>query len=260
MFAGSQLGQEQKELLSIIVEAYSNASNDAQQEFLLMPSLEGTFLDHPGLPDGEVKVNVAHVEELHRLGLITLAYDSVGVGTLDVTPEGLACYNDMTEESGKSVQSILYEIRSYLDAEFFQMTYPFAYKKWEQAERKLWESVSQTEFRGIGKLCREALEEFAADMTQIYRPPNYDQNKTHTFARIKAVLDFRSGDFSASEKAFLDTLLQYWRAVSDLILDQEQGGAQTEKKQLTWEDARRVVFQTAIVMFEVSHSLEPRQS
>jgi hypothetical protein len=48
----------------------------------------------------------------------------------------------------------------------------------------------------------------------------------------------------------------YWGTVNDLIQRQEHG-AQREGGALAWEDGRRVVFQTAIVMFEIDRSLSP---
>jgi hypothetical protein len=48
--------------------------------------------------------------------------------------------------------------------------------------------------------------------------------------------------------------VDYWGTVSDLVQRQEHG-AQKQGAELTWEDARRVVFQTAIVMYEVSRAL-----
>src|SRR5439155_2241153 len=58
----------------------------------------------------------------------------------------------------------------------------------------------------------------------------------------------------AGRTAFLDALIGYWGAVSDLVQRQEHGG-QREGAELTWHDARRVVFQVAMVMFEVDSAL-----
>lgn len=52
----------------------------------------------------------------------------------------------------------------------------------------------------------------------------------------------------------LDALVVYWGTVSDLIQRQEHG-AQKEGEALRWEDGRRVVFQTAVVMFEIAHTV-----
>ncbi len=37
----------------------------------------------------------------------------------------------------------------------------------------------------------------------------------------------------------------------------QEHGAQKESETLQWEDARRVVFQTAMVMFELDRTLDP---
>ena len=57
-----------------------------------------------------------------------------------------------------------------------------------------------------------------------------------------------------TEKSFLEALLNFWRTVSELVQRQEHGG-QKENEPLVWEDGRRVVFQTAMVMYEVDSSL-----
>ena len=56
-----------------------------------------------------------------------------------------------------------------------------------------------------------------------------------------------------THQAFLHALLTYWGTVSDLVQRQEHGAVR-DKEPLTWEDTRRVVFQTAIVMFEIARS------
>jgi hypothetical protein len=68
------------------------------------------------------------------------------------------------------------------------------------------------------------------------------------------VLDLQAKQLGTTEKPFLDALLGYWGTVSDLIQRQEHGG-QKEGQSLVWEDGRRVVFQTAVVMFEIDRSL-----
>lgn len=52
----------------------------------------------------------------------------------------------------------------------------------------------------------------------------------------------------------LDALLVYWGAVNDLIQRQEHG-ATKEGEALRWEDGRQVVFQTAVVMFEIARAI-----
>jgi hypothetical protein len=71
-------------------------------------------------------------------------------------------------------------------------------------------------------------------------------------AGIRAVLNARAlGD---TRRALLAALLAYWGTVSDLVQRQEHG-AQKQGEPLTWEDTRTVVFQTAIVMFEIARTV-----
>jgi hypothetical protein len=129
-----------------------------------------------------------------------------------------------------------------------------AYQKWLQAESILWSSDSEQQLTSIGHLCREALQEFATALVDHYQPPNVDSDKAHTVARLKAILNLSRDQLVSTEKPFLDALVAYWGTVSDIIQRQEHGG-QKEGRPLVWEDARRVVFQTAILMFEIDNSL-----
>src|SRR5262249_39946694 len=130
----------------------------------------------------------------------------------------------------------------------------FAYKKWLEAERLLWASDAQPQLTTIGHLCREAMQEFATALVERHQPPNVDADKAHDVARIKAVLDHRGAALGTTLKPFLKALLAYWGTVSDLVQRQVHGG-QREEKPLIWEDGRRVVFQAAVVMFEIDRAL-----
>lgn len=57
----------------------------------------------------------------------------------------------------------------------------------------------------------------------------------------------------------MEALLAYWGTVSDLVQRQEHGG-QKEGEPLEWEDARRAVLHTAVVMFEVDRVLTRKTS
>lgn len=74
-----------------------------------------------------------------------------------------------------------------------------------------------------------------------------------TVARLQSILK-KSSQLGSTEKPFLEALLAYWGTINDLIQRQEHG-AQKERQVLLWEDARRVVFQTIVVMFEIDKSL-----
>jgi hypothetical protein len=68
------------------------------------------------------------------------------------------------------------------------------------------------------------------------------------------VIEAHRAKLGESVFEYLGALLNYFGCLSDLIQRQEHGG-QREGQQLDWEDARRVVLQTIVVMFEVDRAL-----
>lgn len=156
----------------------------------------------------------------------------------------------MKRRGGEAALVVDKEIRSFLDGKAFMHSYPAAYDRWHQAEQGLWDADNPAEMTRIGHTCREALQEFAAALAKrhgIEAPTDH----TKTVQKIRTVLDKQ--ELGKTHQAFLDALLAYWGTVSDLVQRQEHGGLR-EKEPLTWEDTRRVVFQTAIVMFEIAQA------
>ncbi len=142
-------------------------------------------------------------------------------------------------------------IREYLRSGDFQRRYPAAYQKWSEAEHMLWQRDSN-QFTTIGHLCREAMQEFTTRLVERFQPAEVDPDRAHVVARVRAILKWRAANGTIRE--FLDALLAYWGTVSDLVQRQEHG-AQKEGALLRWDDARRVVFHTLVVMFEVDKFL-----
>jgi hypothetical protein len=145
-------------------------------------------------------------------------------------------------------------VRSYLDAQQFRADCPAAFEKWTAAECLLWTPEVERDLTNIGHLCREAIQAFATAVVDRFQPSAVDPNKQHDVARIATVLDQRKAKLGSTERPFLSALLAYWGTVSDLAQRQEHG-AQREAEPLVWGDARRLVFQTAVVTFETHRSL-----
>jgi hypothetical protein len=81
-----------------------------------------------------------------------------------------------------------------------------------------------------------------------------DENVAHIVARLKAVLNYLGSDIPSTLKPFLDSIVSYWGTLSDLVQRQEHAG-QKEGQPVTWEDARRIVFHTAIVFLEIDRAI-----
>ena len=98
------------------------------------------------------------------------------------------------------------------------------------------------------------MQEFTDALARQHNPASAELDKTKTVARLRSVLSLYLAKIGAKEKSFLDALVAYWGTVADLAQRQEHG-AQKEGDPLVWEDARRVVFQTLVVMFEIDRAL-----
>ena len=212
------------------------------------------YLRHPGLADPNRVVYFGDIEALAHENLLVLSYGPTGTPFFDVTPRGFRYYEQMKQLAGQPVQRIETTTRNYLIADAFQGKYPRAYQKWADAERMLWVSDTEHQLTTIGHLCREAMQEFVTALVEHFQPPEVENDKALTVKRLKAVLELKAKDLGKTAKPFLDALLGYWATVSDLVQRQEHG-AQKEGQPLVWEDGRRVVFQTAVVMFELDSSL-----
>jgi hypothetical protein len=248
------LESEQKELLVTLVEATRNVLRKDRQKFYVAQSDSDVTLLHPGLPNGSLEIYMGDVEELANVGLINLSLSRGGDPIFDVNPRGFAYYEYLKEQSGKPIDKIEGSVHNYLSSDRFLQNYPEAYKKWVDAENMLWKSESEKQLTTIGHLCREAIQEFANILIGQFQPPNADSEKSHDVRRIEAILKFRAAELGQTEKPFLEALLGYWANTSTLIQRQEHG-AQKEGKALVWEDARRIVFHTAILMYEVDKAV-----
>jgi hypothetical protein len=246
---------EQEELLKQLVEASRNVPRDQRQKFHCLSGLDGDQILHPGIPDRQLPVYAGDIDTLANEGLLNLMYSHQrGVRSFDVSPMGFRLYEELQHRSGAPAQQIEAELKRYLDSDAFQRSYPQAHRKWAEAAERLWASDSQQQLTTIGHLCREAMQEFATALVSRYQPLGVDANKAHDVARIRAVLDQQASKVGTTLAPFLGALLAYWGAVSDLVQRQEHG-AQKEGTPLVWEDGRRAVFQTAIVMFEIDRAL-----
>ena len=210
---------------------------------------------HKGLPS-DFSANISDLEALWDAELLRQGVGSKGSFNFSITPLGFMYAQWLRESTGDPVQRVTDEIRGYVASEDFKSHYKNAYAKWAQAEAHLWGEDSDQQLTTIGHLCREALQEFATALVDHHNPPSTNTDKTKTIDRMRAVLNCCSDQLGGTVAPFLDALLVFWGTVSDLVQRQEHG-AQKEGGPLVWEDARRVVFQTAVVMFEIDRCIRP---
>lgn len=248
------LEPEQKDLLVKVVEASRNIPRDQRHRFMYIGVMSGSFIQHDGLPGRTMAAYKGDIEILAAADLILLTYSNKGTPLFDVTPLGFKYYEWLKQNEGQAIERVDKEITKHIGSEDFGRRYSLAYQKWSEAETLLWTSDSQQQLTLIGHLCREAAQEFATALVDHYKPVDADEDKAHVVARIRSVLTSQKEKLGGAESALLDALLPYWGTTVDLIQRQEHGGLK-EGRPLTWEDGRRVVFQTALVMFEIDRSV-----
>ncbi len=246
---------EQVDLLSAIVEEHRSTPRAQRDRFFVSNTMGGSYAFYPKARDGwKLRIVQSDLEVLASYGWINAHYsDRMMIDRFSVMPEGLAAYEEIKRRAGAPVAQVEAEVRRYLDSDEFIARYPGSHEKWSQAEEPLWGSESPRELTAIGHHCREAMQVFASELVTEYPPDQVDLDPTHTVARVRSVLGLVGAKVGEAERAFLDALLVYWGTVGDLGQRQEHG-ALKEGEPLDWEDARRLVFQTAVVMFEIDRT------
>lgn len=251
------LEPEQKELFITICETVKKIPRDERMDMLYAKYTVGGCLIIPSMNSGITEfedVQSADMDEFSAKGLMRIRYSIKGTPNYNISPEGFLYYEWLMKQQGAPVERIEQNIRKYLDLESFCKRYAKAYEHLKLAEEKLWASDSERHFTIIGHECREAMQEFAAKLHSDVIGEDLHADKINTVKRVRAVIEKKGAEKGTTVKPFLDALLAYWGTLSDLAQRQEHG-AQKEGEPLTWEDARRLVFQTVNVMSEIDRTL-----
>lgn len=139
-------------------------------------------------------------------------------------------------------------VERYIDASEFRAGHPMAHARLRDA-RNLVAADPVGNATRIGHECREAIMAFADSLADRHGVAgNVPADKT--IDKVRAVIDRHREDLGEKATAFLDALLGYWGAVIDITQRQEHAAAR-EGEQLTAADARRVLFYTGLVMYEL---------
>jgi hypothetical protein len=245
------LEEEQKELLAKFVEAHRSAPRELRGPFIAVARPASFF--HSRVSRLRFGGSLGDAEVLARSGFLQRSYNSGGGPLFYVLPEGIRFYEEI-KRSSSAVETAEEDIRRFLSAPEFKQNHPLAYAKWDQAATALWSADSAQQLTTVGHLCRESLWEFADSLATHCRVDVSHIDKAKTVARLKAILAQCRISLGSTETEFLEALVAYWGTVSDLVQRQEHG-SQRESRPLAWEDARRAVFQTCIVMYELTRAV-----
>jgi hypothetical protein len=160
-----------------------------------------------------------------------------------VTMEGLRHSGKQHRQgSGWRIES---QIGRYLDEDSFRDSYPDAYGKWRLA-LDLFAVHPAQHANAVGNACRDAMLAFADVSLSRHRIKTPARSGTVDKLRVLINQETASSRVAAHGEA----LVAYWGTVSDLA-NRQAHSATREKETLGAEDARRLIFHTMLVMFEV---------
>lgn len=250
-FGRIDLEDEQNDTLSRMVDAERDPKRRAS--WILVQSGQGrdTLIQRIG-GDTRFEVTKGDLEELAERGYLRVDFGSGGNPLYEVTVSGRGYDAERRKLAGEAIQVVEDTVRRFLEAEPFRTSYREAYERWRQAEQEMWDAETLADFTDIGHGCREAMQNFVSRLVAESNATDAPHDAKMTASRLRAVVKVKGPTGRRGE--LLDVLIEYWRSVAALVERQEHG-ALKEGESLTWEDARRVVFQTAIVMFEVARAL-----
>jgi hypothetical protein len=254
--AVAQLTEEQAVLLAALVEAYQRVPADRRGDFWyrlpVSPDPRPNVV-HEGLPR-DFRAAFGDLEELALAGFLRLERRDRNGGAFRLSNNGVRAAMRFARGNAESIEAVEVAPALYVCAQIFASAYPDAHRKWLDADRALNGPDAEAQLSTVGHLCREAMQAFAGTLCRLTGTPLPDADPARTVARIKACVARRQASLGDAVAAFLDALIVYWGTVNDLVQRQEHGAAKSGRA-LTLEDGRRVVFQTAIVMYELDRSL-----
>lgn len=254
MFEDIILLPEQRDLLIALGEAARNIPKNKRLKFKFNESTTESWIVHWSIPNWSLDCYEGDLEILVSRGFLNPHYDANGISAFDINPEGFMYYEGIKRLAGEAPKRVQQSVVEYLSTDQFQNRHSKAFQKWQAAEQLLWNTDSDEQLSAIGHFCREAVQEFAESLVVQFKLSDAPEDKALTKLRLKAVVKRQSSAIPSTALPFLDALIVYWETIIDLVQRQAHAG-QREKEPLVWEDARRLVFQTGIVMFEIDRIL-----
>ncbi len=141
-------------------------------------------------------------------------------------------------------------LAAYLADERFKSRYLQAGQLWSEAWAMLWRADSRDKVIAVSAEAREAMWEFASALVEWHGPHTASPVSTDTLDRLSSVVEMYRPQLGDSRCGLLQALFSYWQTLNSVV-QRHHDRAHETRERLTWEDGRRVVVLTALVMVEV---------
>jgi hypothetical protein len=154
-------------------------------------------------------------------------------------------------------------LRRYLEHERFMSVHPLACGRWIVAWEMLWCADSRAKVIAVGRRAGDAMRAFSFSMHERCMPLAMDSHWPDVLAdasqrpepldSLASITDAYGEQLGAGRSQLLQELFEPWRALGEKLQRHEQG-SQPPDERLRWEDGRRLVLFTALVMVEFDRS------
>jgi hypothetical protein len=154
-------------------------------------------------------------------------------------------------------------LRAYLEDERFRSAHPLAYGRWLVAWEMLWCADTRAKVIAVAQRTPAALEAFASSLLERCTPLALDSHWPDLLADgsrgpdpldgLTSVADAYREELGEERTELLAGLLEHWQALL-LSLRRHGGVSRPPAERLHWEDGRRLVLFTALVMVEFDRS------
>jgi hypothetical protein len=254
--AVTNLEPEALTFLWSLVEAARSVPRAQRGDFLAIRFMDGNILQHPGLPGGRLSpFDEGDLRDLVEGRFVRVtARDGGDASQFELRQVAFDFYNEQHRNSEAPIAGLQQLDVDHISSDAFGARYPEAIGRWRSAVELLWGEESAQNLTDVGHRCREAMQLFVTCLIELCGVSVTEPDPTKTVARLRAVIAARKPNLSDGVASFLDALLAYWGTVSDLVQRQEHG-SQKEGGELSWDDARRVLLYTAMVMSECDRVL-----
>ena len=154
-------------------------------------------------------------------------------------------------------------LRAYLESERFRSNHPLACGRWVVAWEMLWCADSRAKVIAVGQRARTAMLAFCSSMVDRCAPLTMDANWPELLAGtprrpepvdgLAAITEGCRRELGEERCAILQSLLDDWRSLLEQV-ERHGRDSQPAGERLRWEDGRRLVLFTALVMVETDRS------
>lgn len=173
-----------------------------------------------------------------------------GIVFVSLTAEAYVYY-EAQRRARQPAEELAAQVRDYVDATAIAV-YPDAATRLDEAAELLWSARRDSDVTPIGFKCREAMQFFAQSYYARFYPRAADEPmpKEKTANLVYAVLAHLRQARGQRDTDFNLALYEFWQRL--IGIDQKVvHGSDVAERPLTWEDGRRVVMYSYLVIGEL---------